>query len=67
MRVRADGALPPPGALLMQDGKEAGEMKSGLGDRGLALIRLDRLEAVPGEPFLADGIKVRLLDDGAEP
>lgn len=67
MRVRAEGKLPPPGTVLMQDGKEAGEMRSGLDDLGLALIRLDRLEAAPDRPFLADGVRLRPLGDGAVP
>ncbi len=61
MRVRAEGTLPPPGTLLMQDGKEAGEMKSGLGELGLALTRLARLTAAPDVPFLADGVRLRPL------
>lgn len=67
MRVRADGPLPPPGTPIVQDGKEAGEMKSGLGDLGLALLRLDRLAAAPDAPLLADGVRLRPLDDGAAP
>lgn len=67
MRVRAEGKLPPPGTILMQDGKEAGEMKSGLGDLGLALIRLDRLEAAPSSPLVADGVRLRPLGEASVP
>ncbi len=65
MPVRAEGPLPPPGTVLMQDGKEAGEMKSGLGDLGLALIRLDRMEAASETPFMADGVRLRPLGESA--
>ena len=42
--VAVDGPLPEPGSPLMLDGKEAGEMRSGQGNQGLALIRLEALE-----------------------
>ncbi|MGD9536492.1 MAG: folate-binding protein YgfZ [Alphaproteobacteria bacterium] len=60
MRVRVEGALPPAGTPLTLDGKEAGEMRSGLGEEGLALLRLDRLEA-SGRPLEADGAKIHVL------
>lgn len=41
MPVAIDGATPAPGSALMVDGREAGEMKSAAGQRGLALVRLD--------------------------
>jgi len=41
-RVFVDGVLPPPGTPVMADGKEAGEICSGLEDQALALLRLDR-------------------------
>ncbi len=42
--VSIEGALPEPGSIIMQGGREAGEMRSGRGARGLALLRLDALE-----------------------
>jgi hypothetical protein len=39
--VRAEGATPPPGAILTLDGREAGEMRSSRDEAGLALLRLD--------------------------
>jgi folate-binding protein YgfZ len=39
--VQAEGAAPPPGAILMLDGREAGEMRSSRDEAGLALLRLD--------------------------
>jgi folate-binding protein YgfZ len=46
--VGIDGPLPPPGTPVMAGDKEAGEMRSAAGDRGLAMLRLDCLEN-PGE------------------
>jgi hypothetical protein len=53
--VRIDGAAPEPGTVLTIDGKEAGEMRSSLGDIGLALVRLENADA----PLAADGATVR--------
>ncbi|NQU55986.1 MAG: folate-binding protein YgfZ [Rhodospirillales bacterium] len=44
--VRIKGPLPAPGTPLMLDDKEAGEMRSGQGDQGLALIRLEQFESI---------------------
>ena len=41
-RVLVDGTLPPPGTPIMANGKEAGEICSGLENQALALLRLDR-------------------------
>jgi folate-binding protein YgfZ len=58
MAVRIEGPLPPAGAPLMLDAKEAGEMRSGLGERGLALIRLDRLAELGAAPLVAGASRV---------
>ena len=42
--VTIDGPPPPPGTPVMQGDREAGEMRSAEGDRGLALLRLDSLD-----------------------
>ena len=39
--VRVDGKLPAPGTAIERDGQEVGEIRSGLGDRALAMLRLD--------------------------
>ena len=39
--VKVEGALPPPGTRIEHDGKEVGEIRSGLGDRALALLAID--------------------------
>ncbi len=54
--VAVDGPLPAPGTLVMFEGKEAGEVRSGVADQALALLRLDTLKkaADSGTPLLAD-------------
>jgi hypothetical protein len=39
--VRIDGPAPEPGAIITQDGHEAGEMRSSRDGVGLALLRLE--------------------------
>ena len=43
--VRVDGPLPASGTPVTRGGKDAGEMRSGAGNLGLALLRLDQLAA----------------------
>lgn len=43
--VRVEGPLPEPGTIITAGEREAGEMRSGLGDRALALLRLEAAEA----------------------
>ena len=45
MPVAIDGPLPAPGTLILRDGQEAGEIRSGRDGLALALVRLDALEA----------------------
>lgn len=49
--VECDGAAPPPGTVVLSDGQEVGEIKSGAGNLALALLRLDAL----AKPLEADG------------
>jgi len=42
--VAISGPAPAVGTKILQDGAEAGEMRSSVGGRGLALIRLDALD-----------------------
>ena len=44
--VEIDGAAPPPGTPILQDGKDAGEMRSARDGIGLALLRIDALNAL---------------------
>lgn len=53
--VKIDGAAPEPGTVLTLNGKEAGEMRSSLGDIGLALVRLENADA----PLVAGDATVR--------
>ena len=39
--VRIDGAMPAPGSLIHLDGQEVGEVRSGSGNRAIAMLRLD--------------------------
>jgi tRNA-modifying protein YgfZ len=41
MPVRIEGALPAPGTVVMADGREVGELRSGRDGLGLALLRID--------------------------
>ena len=45
--VDVEGALPPRGAPITRDGAELGEMRSGRGARGIALLRLAALDGAP--------------------
>lgn len=39
--VRIEGVLPAPGTAIVRDGKEVGEIRSGQGDRALAMLQLE--------------------------
>ena len=56
--VVADGAVPEPGTRVTLDGREVGELRSGTGDRALALLRLAALEDEDAE-LLAGGVRIR--------
>ncbi|MEK7245656.1 MAG: folate-binding protein [Pseudomonadota bacterium] len=53
--VAIEGPAPAPGTLVMAGEEEAGEMRSARGGLGLALLRLDRIEAAraAGIPLVA--------------
>ena len=54
--VRIDGPAPEAGALVMQDGHEAGEMRSNRDSVGLALLRLETIgkgELTAGDAILS--------------
>ncbi len=55
MPVEVDGPMPAPGTEITFDGKEAGEMRSGHGSHGLALLRLEAVEKAlaEGKPLTA--------------
>ena len=49
--VRIEGPPPPPGTIVTEGGREAGEMRSARDGMGLALLRLDAVAA--GRPLAA--------------
>jgi folate-binding protein YgfZ len=52
--VKVEGVLPAPGTPIERDGKEVGEIRSGLGDRALAMLQLGAADGA----LLADGAKI---------
>ena len=54
MPVTAQGDVPAPGTPVLAAGIEVGTMRSGQGDRGLALLRLDAF----GTPLTCGGIRL---------
>ncbi|WP_225889759.1 CAF17-like 4Fe-4S cluster assembly/insertion protein YgfZ [Indioceanicola profundi] len=59
MPVLIEGPLPPPGTQILADGKDAGEMRSGIEGLGLALVRLDA--AAGSHPLEAAGTRLQPL------
>jgi folate-binding protein YgfZ len=53
--VQIEGALPPPGTPIEHNGKEVGEIRSGSGDRALAMLQLDAANG----PLMVDGRPLR--------
>lgn len=58
--VEIEGDVPEIGTPVTYDGQEAGEMRSGLGDHGIALLRLETVrEAVAaGKPLMAGDTRI---------
>lgn len=59
-QVQCDGPLPQAGTAIMRGEVEAGTMRSGIDHMGLALLRLEHVEAATesGEPLTAGDTKV---------
>jgi folate-binding protein YgfZ len=55
--VRVEGALPEPGTPVHRDGEEVGELRSGTGDRALAMLRLDAARG-NGSPLTAGDARI---------
>jgi folate-binding protein YgfZ len=55
--VKVEGPLPPPGATVHLGDEEVGELRSGAGDRALALLRLDAARS--GRPLSAGDAKLQ--------
>jgi folate-binding protein YgfZ len=58
-RVSAGAPLPPPGTIVEQDGKEAGELRSSLDGTGLALLRIEAVES--GAALSAGGVTLSVV------
>lgn len=58
--VRLSGPAPAKGSELRSGETVVGTLLGGLGSRGLALVRLDRLAAA-GEPLLTEGVRAEVL------
>jgi folate-binding protein YgfZ len=60
MPVTFEGAAPAPGALIRLGEREAGEMRSSIDGRGLALLRLEQVAKAKeaGMPLLAGDIEI---------
>ena len=64
-RVDADSPLPAAGTPVLQDGQEAGELRSSLGASGLALLRIEAVEN--GAPLSAGGSHLRVHTENLLP
>jgi folate-binding protein YgfZ len=54
--VRIEGALPASGAAVLKDGEEIGELRSGVGQRALAMLQTEAARS--GARLVADGADV---------
>jgi folate-binding protein YgfZ len=66
--VRIDGALPPPGTPVFDGAAEVGLMRSGRGDRGLALLRMEAAESAAlrcGDATLQPAVPAWMVDEAA--
>jgi hypothetical protein len=61
MPVTFSGPPPPPGTIIRLGEREAGEMRSGIDGRGLALLRLEQVEKAraEGAPLMAGTTEIR--------
>ena len=56
--VRLDGPLPAPGTAVERDGQEVGEIRSGSGDRAIAMLRLDATGGAPADGLTAGATRI---------
>ena len=64
MPVHLAGTAPPPGTPVLSGGKTVGEIRSGRGDRAIALMRLEALGAAD---LMAEAVPVRPVDRPGQP
>jgi tRNA-modifying protein YgfZ len=60
MPVTFAGPPPPPGTIIRLEGRDAGEMRSGIDGQGLALLRLEQVEEAKtgGAPLMAGATEI---------
>ena len=56
--VVVEGALPAPGTEVMAGERRIGELRTGLGNRAMVYLRLDRLEEAKDELLTAGGVSL---------
>ena len=58
--VRSEGPVPEAGVSVTFNGKEIGEMRSGTGQQGLALLRIESLRSAynQGQPLMVEGTAI---------
>jgi hypothetical protein len=61
LAFEASDNVPAGGSTVSANGKDIGEIAAVYGQRGFALIRLDRLDEAAGAPVGAGGIAVKLI------
>ncbi len=54
--MQVEGPLPAPGTAIQLADEEVGELRSGLGDRAIAMLRLDAVRS--GGALTAAGVRV---------
>jgi len=54
--VRVEGALPASGVAVHQNGQDVGELRSGTGDRAIALLRIDAARGAAA--LTANGVRI---------
>jgi len=64
VKIILDGPSPETGATILAGDKQVGTMGSAAGERGLALVRIDRVADAldAGQPLTAGGLSLRLAE-----
>jgi len=58
--IEIDGALPETGTPVLAGEREIGSLRSGIGNRAIALIRIDRLDEAGDAPLTAGGCSLQV-------
>lgn len=64
VKIILDGPSPEAGTTILAGDKQVGTMGSTAGERGLALVRIDRVADAldAGQPLTAGGLSLRLAE-----